>query len=142
MQASRTESAVCATVSRYLWRIVGSRAEPHTAVLVEAGRDHVRAAVDRDVMAAVGQPRPELLGERLEAAVGGRDPARAHDRDAQRFVAHGSAGAPTGRSTSRPNQWITSSSGTRRRRMMSRRHAAPSAVADDIDGTAPSSVAP
>jgi MoxR-like ATPase len=60
--------------------------EAHAAVdrAVERGIDVAGATVDGHVVAARREPRRELLGERFEAAVRGRDAARAEDRDAQR----------------------------------------------------------
>ena len=55
--------------------------EPRAAVLPERAVDDVRAAVDGDLVAARAEAAGELLGGRLEAAVGGGDPARAEDRD-------------------------------------------------------------
>jgi hypothetical protein len=43
--------------------------------------DHVRAAVDRDIVAARDEPARDLLDGGLEPAVAGGDPARSEDRD-------------------------------------------------------------
>ena len=78
-----TDRPVWLTVSGYLPGQVRQEAAP------DAGRDRdrlVRApapAVDGDLVAALGEPRRQLPGERLEAAVRGRDAASADDRDAQ-----------------------------------------------------------
>ena len=54
--------------------------EPHAAVVpVHAALHHVRAAVDGDLVAALDQPGPDVLDGGLEAAVGGRDAACAHE---------------------------------------------------------------
>ncbi len=55
--------------------------EPGALVLLQAPVDDVRAAVDDDLVAALRQPAGELLGRRLEAAVGRGDAARAEDRN-------------------------------------------------------------
>jgi hypothetical protein len=55
--------------------------EPRALVGGQLPVDDVRAAVDDHLVAALGQPRGELLDRRLEAAVGGGDPAGAEDRD-------------------------------------------------------------
>ena len=68
-------------VSRYLFRIVGRWISSRALPLRDRGVDHVRAAVDRDVVAARGQAARDLLDGRLEAAVGGRDAARSEDGD-------------------------------------------------------------
>ena len=55
-------------------------------VALARGSDVVRPAVDGDVVTARGQPRPALFGEGLEAAVVGRDAARAEDRELHPFT--------------------------------------------------------
>ena len=60
----------------------GQHLEAHALVLDLARADVVRAAVDRHVVAARDEPRRELLGERLEPPVAGRNPPRPQNRDA------------------------------------------------------------
>src|SRR3954465_12985997 len=76
-------SSVCTKVSRYLLRTVGRwtrRAprqwrrrgvgEARAGAVAEAAVDHVRAAVDDDLVPALRQAVRKLLGGRLEARVG------------------------------------------------------------------------
>ena len=62
--------------------------EPRALVGADAPVDDVRAAVDDDLVAALGQPLGELLGGRLEARVGRGDPAGAQDGDLHRRAAN------------------------------------------------------
>ena len=66
--------------------------EPHAAVVaVRAALDHVRAAVDGDVVAASGEARADVLDGGLEPAVGGRDAARAEQGDLHRVASSAAA---------------------------------------------------
>ncbi len=58
--------------------------QPGALVLLQPAVDDVRTAVDDDLVAALGEAAGELLGRRLETAVGGRDAARPQDRDLHR----------------------------------------------------------
>jgi hypothetical protein len=60
----------------------GQDPESHAAILAQPRLGHVRAAVHGDEMASLGKAHPELLGERLEAAIASGNAARSHDRDA------------------------------------------------------------
>ena len=81
---SRAPIAVCVTVSRCLPR------SPRHPTSAHPGRQRSRligpaaVRVDRDLVAAGRQLARELPGERLEAAIGGRDAAAAEDRDVHR----------------------------------------------------------
>ena len=61
----------------------GKNDQPHSAVARQRRVDETPPAVDRDLVAAIGEPPAELFGQGLEPTVVRRHPAGTEDRNLQ-----------------------------------------------------------
>src|SRR5207249_872882 len=81
---------------------------PHATVPLEAGRDHVTPAIDRDVVATFDESCTELLGERLEAAIRGGHATGAEDGDLHRPIVADTSPPTSGAASWRRNPVLRS----------------------------------